>query len=141
MTRVFLLSLCLLVTSCARNDDPIARHAGRWLVVNYWAEWCKPCREEIPALNALATTHRSTTSVVGVNFDGVAGDALIQQAAALGIGFELLAVDPAQLGHWPKPQVLPTTQIVDPDGKLVKTLIGPQTLESLTKTLEAAQGK
>lgn len=26
---------------------------GRWLVVNYWAEWCAPCREELPELNAL----------------------------------------------------------------------------------------
>lgn len=141
MLRVFLLSLCLLIASCTRNEDPVARHAGRWLVVNYWAEWCKPCREEIPELNALAENYKTTTSVVGVNFDGITGDALQKQAADLAIDFELLTVDPAQLGHWPKPQVLPTTQIVDPDGKLVKTLIGPQTLESLKAALAAAQGK
>lgn len=143
MTRLLVLSLsaCLLIASCTRNDDPIAQHAGRWLVINYWAEWCKPCREEIPQLNAFAVQHRATTSVAAVNFDSVTGDALQQQAKTLGIDFELMTTDPAQLGHWPKPQVLPTTQIVNPEGKLVKTLVGPQTLESLTKALETAQGK
>jgi thiol-disulfide isomerase/thioredoxin len=141
MTRLLFLSLSLLLASCARNDDPVARHAGRWLVVNYWAEWCKPCREEIPHLNDFASKHQATTSVAGVNFDGIAGEALQKQAAALGIAFELMPVDPAELGHWPKPQVLPTTQLVDPKGKLVRTLTGPQTLESLTRALEDAQGK
>lgn len=142
MTRLLLLSLCLFITACARNDDdPLARHAGRWLVVNYWAEWCAPCREEIPELNEFASKHHATTSVAAINFDGISGDALQQQAKALGIAFELMTTDPAQLGRWPKPQVLPTTQIVDPDGKLVKTLVGPQTLDSLTKALEAAQAK
>jgi thiol-disulfide isomerase/thioredoxin len=141
MKTFFVFCLSVLIASCARNDDPVARHAGRWLVINYWAEWCKPCREEIPQLNAFANNHQATVSVAAVNFDGVIGDALQQQAKALGITFELMATDPAQLGHWPKPDVLPTTQIVDPDGKLVKTLVGPQTLVSLTKALEIAQGK
>jgi len=135
------LCVCVLMASCARNDDPVARHAGRWLVINYWAEWCKPCREEIPQLNAFANKHNSVVSVAAVNFDGVTGDILQQQAKALGITFELMATDPAQRGYWPKPDVLPTTQIVGPNGKLVKTLVGPQTLESLTKALEIAQGK
>jgi len=141
MTRLLVICVCLLIASCARNEDPVARHAGRWLVVNYWAEWCKPCREEIPELNAFATQHESTTSVAAVNFDGITGDALQQQAKALGITFELMTTDPAQLGHWPKPQVLPTTQIVSPDGKLAKTLIGPQTQDSLTRALDASRGK
>jgi thiol-disulfide isomerase/thioredoxin len=139
MNRLFLLSLCLLVASCARNNDPVAQHAGRWLLVNYWAQWCKPCREEIPHLNAFATQHQATTSVAGVNFDGLSGEALQKQASALGITFELMEVDPAQLGHWPKPEVLPTTQLIDPQGKLVRTLTGPQTLESLVQALKDAQ--
>lgn len=142
MKRLLLmLTLGLVVAACARNDDPIAQHAGRWLVINYWAEWCAPCREEIPELNAFAAQHQSTTSVAAVNFDGVAGEALKQQAKALGITFELMETDPAQRGHWPRPEVLPTTQIVDPEGKLVQTLKGPQTAAALTRALEAAQKK
>ena len=49
---------------------------GRWVLVNYWAEWCKPCLEEIPELNELDKA--PDISVLGVNFDGVTGPALEQ---------------------------------------------------------------
>ena len=50
---------------------------GRWLVVNYWAEWCAPCRTEIPELNEL---HHDRVNhglvVLGVNWDGFTGEKL-----------------------------------------------------------------
>lgn len=145
MLRLLILSLIFFASGCSRDDDPaasndpLAKHTGRWLVVNYWAEWCKPCREEIPELNQFSLQHKATTNVVGINFDGANGDMLQQQARQLGIAFELMTTDPAQRGHWPKPQVLPTTLIVDPAGKLVQTLTGPQTQASLSVALETAQ--
>ena len=43
---------------------------AKWLIVNYWSEWCAPCRVEIPVLNALNETLSSTNvTIVGVNFD------------------------------------------------------------------------
>ena len=39
---------------------------GHWVLVNYWAEWCKPCLEEIPELNSIDTA--SAVVVLGVNF-------------------------------------------------------------------------
>jgi thiol-disulfide isomerase/thioredoxin len=141
MKRLLLSLLCLLATACGRDDDPMARHAGRWLVINYWAQWCAPCRDEIPELNAFAQQHGATTTVAAVNFDGITGDELQQQARALGIAFELMETDPASRGHWPRPEVLPTTLIVNPEGKLVRTLTGPQTAAALSQTLAAAQGQ
>jgi len=51
---------------------------GRWVLINYWAEWCKPCLEEIPELNTFAEAHSEQVSVLGVNYDGVEGEALAQ---------------------------------------------------------------
>ena len=102
---------------------------GQWVVINYWAVWCKPCIQEIPELNELAELPQVT--VLGVNYDGVTGDELAQQLQKLGVDFPVLTTDPApQLGI-ARPVVLPTSLVLDPQGKLQGTLVGPQTLESL----------
>ena len=108
---------------------------GQWVVINYWAQWCNPCIKEIPELNALDQKYDQVT-VLGVNYDGATGPELAQQLQKLGVAFASLEADPAaQLGT-PRPVVLPTTLVVDPDGQLAKTLTGPQTLESLAQATE-----
>ena len=50
---------------------------GQWVVINYWAIWCKPCIQEIPELNKLAELPQVT--VLGVNYDGISGEELQHQ--------------------------------------------------------------
>ena len=70
--------------------------------------------------------------MLGVNYDGVAGEELRQQVDKLGISFPVLTTDPAtQLGI-ERPVVLPTTLILAPEGQFRETLVGPQTLQSLS---------
>ena len=130
------LLLLGLITACNAPTSELPGE-GKWRLVNYWALWCTPCREEIPVLNAF--DQRVDVQVLGVNFDRVQGDTLSTQVAQLGITFENLTNDPAPvLGH-ARPQVLPTTWLLDPSGKLVATLVGPQTEISLERALRAAQ--
>lgn len=103
--------------------------SGRWLVVNYWAVWCKPCVHEIPELNALAKAEPRLL-VVGINYDGVGQNELMKQREQLAISFPLLVSDPSQLGI-EKPAVLPTTYLIDPAGQVVMSLIGPQSKASI----------
>lgn len=141
--KPFLLALAvaIILTACGA-DRPgsagfsLADYKGRWLVVNYWAEWCKPCIKEIPELNALDAKYPQV-AVVGVNFDGETGEILRQQIDKLGIAFPVVAVEPSTTLGVDLPSVLPATFIFDPDGKLVHSLVGPQTLE----TLAAATGQ
>ena len=120
--------LALSVMSC--GDQPVALPAqGPWRIVNYWAVWCGPCREEIPELNRL---HEETDLVVfAVNYDGKQGEELASQAATMNIGFRMLAQDPAPGLGVERPRVLPTTLLVDPAGRVTDTLVGPQTQETL----------
>jgi thiol-disulfide isomerase/thioredoxin len=133
----------LLLSACnkAPSSATLASARGHWTIVNYWAEWCKPCIKEIPELNKLASEH-AEIRVFGVNYDGETGAMLQQQIEKLGIEFPLLIQDPADDIGIPRPVVLPTTLILAPDGKLAATLVGPQTLESLlaaTKTAATGQ--
>ena len=102
---------------------------GQWVLVNYWAEWCKPCLEEIPELNELDKAPDIT--VLGVNFDGVRGDALVELGERMGIEFTMLADDPGPGIGWKLPVALPATFLVNPGGDLVETRFGPQTEEEL----------
>ncbi|MBL6696878.1 MAG: TlpA family protein disulfide reductase [Luminiphilus sp.] len=110
------------------ESDPLPGN-GQWRIINYWAIWCAPCREEIPELNEL---DRSTELVVlAVNYDGKTGDELASQAAEMGITFALLEQDPRATLSVARPKVLPTTLLVSPDGQVTDTLVGPQTREGL----------
>ncbi|WP_250462043.1 TlpA family protein disulfide reductase [Microbulbifer litoralis] len=113
---------------------PAVETQGKTLLVNYWAEWCRPCREEIPELNQLAREN-AELQVIGVNYDRLRVEKIAAQAKKMGIRFPVLVEDPAARWGWERPQVLPTTFIVADNGELVATLVGPQTVESLREAL------
>ena len=127
----FVLVVGFALTGC-QSDKTVAidNYRGQWVVVNYWAEWCKSCIKEIPELNDLNSQNADVT-VLGVNFDGAVGDELARQLDELKVAFETLPYDPsAELGI-ERPRALPTTVIISPEGDLKEVLIGPQTQESL----------
>ncbi|MFC6978926.1 TlpA family protein disulfide reductase [Microbulbifer taiwanensis] len=131
------LWLVAAISGCDRSPDQLLAVdgksvdiSGKVLLVNYWAEWCKPCREEIPELNQVVRG-RDDLMVVGINYDQLPAERTAEQAKKMGIEFPVLIAEPA--GRWgqEKPEVLPTTFIVGADGRWLRTLVGPQTVESL----------
>ncbi|NNC54661.1 MAG: TlpA family protein disulfide reductase, partial [Pseudomonadales bacterium] len=118
------------------GNSPIADYAGRWVLINYWAEWCGPCIEEIPELNALQAAHSEKLAVLAVNFDRIEGDALRELAQRMGIEFQLLEQDPADALRLSRPSALPATYLFEPDGSLAAVLVGPQTAEMLLSRIE-----
>ena len=117
------------------NQARFSDYNGKWLVINYWAIWCKPCIEEIPEFNALAEDMKDKVVVMGVDFDGSMGETLATSIEKLNIKFTVLTQNPAQQLGFKEPQVLPATYIFNPQGSLHTTLLGPQTLESLKEAI------
>ncbi|MCU1721359.1 MULTISPECIES: TlpA disulfide reductase family protein [unclassified Pseudomonas] len=114
---------------------------GRWVVLNYWAEWCSPCRVEIPELNHFAKEWQPQgVTVVGVNFDGLQGEELKKASEAMGIGFTVLADDPAERYDLPRSEALPVTYIIDDKGKVREQLMGEQTEAGLVEKIKALKG-
>ena len=108
---------------------------GRWLLINYWAEWCAPCRDEIPELNALHRT-QPEVAVVGVNFDSVSDDQLSALIARMGIEFPVLTRDPRPHWGYDAPSALPMTVLIAPNGAFHKRMLGPQTQASLQAAMQ-----
>ena len=139
------LGLCVALAGCGAADLGPDQHGqvvtpeslqGQWLVINYWAEWCAPCRKEIPELNALPE-RIDKVRVLGVNFDGLQGEALLRAAEGMGIDFTVLADNPAEHFGLEPSGVLPATYLVDERGKVRARLLGEQTADGLVARLQA----
>lgn len=138
----------LLLAGCGENYG-IDQHGrkvtaesleGQWLLINYWATWCAPCRAEISEFNQLTVQLKGQpVQVLGVNFDGLQGAELSKASANLGIAYRVFAQDPA--AHWqlPRSEVLPVTYIVGPNGVLRERLLGEQTAVGLQAKLAQLQ--
>lgn len=106
--------------------------ASKTIIINYWATWCAPCRDEIPELNELAHEYSEIVQVIGVNYDGVVGEVLSEQMQSLGIEFANLLTDPRGIWQLEPITVLPETLIINTKGELIHRLVGPQTKQSLS---------
>ena len=138
MRQIFSVALVLMFSACSQPDiqDTTGQGyrfdqlSGKTVVINYWAIWCAPCIKEIPELAALGENH-DDIEVFGVNFDMPEPETMVKQIEDLNITFPVLDQDPHTRFGIDKPEVLPTTLIINPTGELQGLLVGPQTEESL----------
>ena len=116
----------------------LAAHRGRWVVVNFWATWCKPCLEEMPELSALHTM-RETIEVVGLAYEDITPadmQAFLQQRP---VSYPVVILDPyAPPGDFATPRGLPMTYLVDPQGRVARRFLGPVTAQDIELAVAAA---
>ncbi|MEH6564760.1 MAG: TlpA disulfide reductase family protein [Halopseudomonas sp.] len=139
---VLLFAFCLLLGACGpagwpdqHGNQVLAQDLeGKRVVVNYWAQWCGPCRDELPELNRLARDFPQAR-VIGIDFDGATGEELLAATEQMNIEFAVLGADFAAAKGLAKPEVLPTTYILDEQGEVLHTLRGPQHYQDLAPFL------
>ncbi len=108
---------------------------GRWLIVNFWADWCEPCRDELPLLARFARLHADRVTVLAVPFEPLARDELVRQVASLRIEVPVIQHQPPPQLPFPVPTSLPVTWLVAPNGAVSGPLLGPQTESSLLQAI------
>jgi peroxiredoxin len=91
---------------------------GRVVMVNFWATWCAPCRQEMPQLNKLYDKYRASGFVLlGVNIDDDAGRAT-ELASKLGLKFPVLLDTDKAVSRLYELSSMPTTVLIDRDGRV-----------------------
>ena len=124
------------------GDGPVSLSdfRGEWVVINYWATWCAPCRKEMPELSALHD-ERADVTVLGLAFEDLDDSEFEEFLDTAPVSYPILKVDvydpPEPFGA---PRVLPTPIILDRAGRAVKAFLGPVTREAIEKFLDGAAG-
>ena len=108
---------------------------GKWILINYWADWCPPCIKEIPELNKLNALYDDQVAVFLFNFDRLEGEELRKQLVKIKAEVPSLISDPQLIYEYVVPDALPVTFVIDKEGKLSSVLKGPQTLEEIKDVL------
>ncbi len=107
----------------------------KYLVVNLWASWCSPCRQEIPHLNQI-NDELTQAKVIGINIDHLDEKTLSTLITQLNIEYDVLTQYPKDQLALPEYNGVPTTFILTPEGKWLKPLVGLQTAESIKARFE-----
>ena len=104
---------------------------GRYILVNYWASWCGPCRSEIPKLNKIAKDLKDYPfTIVGVlMFDGSNEDEATLNVKnftkKIPIDYPIyFDLDGTRIGDSFGVHEFPESYLIDPDGKIVDVVIG-----------------
>jgi cytochrome c biogenesis protein CcmG/thiol:disulfide interchange protein DsbE len=114
----------------------LASLRGRPALINFWASWCRPCKQEAPELERFAMTLGDRGSLVGVDWNDRADNARAFVAESHWT-YPVLRDPDGDVGNAYGLRGLPTTFVLDSSGHIVETLRGPQTVASLGQGLSS----
>ena len=110
----------------------LSDYKGQWVIVNFWATWCGPCIREIPELERFYQQHQQKgVTVIGINFEELTVEQLRQAIGEFGISYPVLRIGSVPLVPFEPLKGLPSTFVVSPQGRMVKSWVGPVNEEVL----------
>ena len=144
---LFLALLLIVITGC-RRDAPVAREGesapdftltglsgekvrlsdfrGKVILLNFWASWCPPCREEIPALVSLEKAMAGKDfRMLAVAIDKGGRDAIVEFLKREGVTLPVLLDPDGSVGKTYGITGVPETFVIDKKGTIRKKIIGP----------------
>jgi thiol-disulfide isomerase/thioredoxin len=131
-------------TDLQGRQQALGQFQGKLVVVNFWATWCAPCREEMPAFDRLYARWRERgVEIVGISAEE--GAAVARFASSLNLRYPLW-IGGGEVGELSRRLgnsrgVLPHTVLISPTGQVLETRVGPYTEEQLEARLSALAAK
>ena len=124
ISKLFILISVICLSACSDPDYEIYNDStgyiqdlqGKWVVINYWADWCPPCIKEMPELTSFYNENKEEVYVFAYNFDGLKGEELQEQITRFKVKVPSMLTDPGELFGWILPDSLQATYIIAPSG-------------------------
>ncbi len=109
-------------------EHRLSDYRGYWVVVNYWATWCAPCRDEMPDLqqfhNAYQNRAKNKAIVIGINMEEAVDEEIREFIKHFKITYPNLLTEVERKGPLGEISGLPTTFVISPKGEVVKRILG-----------------
>lgn len=109
------------------RDVRLAGLRGTPMLINVWAQWCGPCRQEAPFLSEIDTVTKSDLQIVGIDFNDPLPGRAIDFAQVASWRYPQLVDDTKEISGPLQVVSIPQTFLVDADGKIVARHSGPFT--------------
>ena len=98
---------------------------GKVVLLNFWATWCPPCREEIPELIDLQNRYKDRLHVIGISMDDPEEAGLVKKfAVRAGINYPIVMASREIIQEYGGVPALPTSFVVNTEGKVVQKHVG-----------------
>ena len=125
----------------ARGEGTVSlsEYRGNVVLINFWATWCPPCREEIPAfVQVRDSLHAQGFEIIGVALDEGGASVVVPFAQEYAISYPLAIGDQAVTQRYGGIRGIPASFLVDREGKIVQKYVGAidaQTLENAVRAV------
>ena len=116
------------------GEVSLADHRGKWILLNFWASWCEPCRTEAPAIEKFANQNPDVV-VIGMDTEDLSGDAE-DFVREFDLSYEMLHDGDGERKDAYGIFALPETFVIDPNGDLALIQRGPVDEKFLDEQVE-----
>jgi len=106
------------------KDLNLESSKGKVVLLNFWATWCGPCREEIPGLIALQQRYKDQLQIIGLVVDADDDKEVQKIVTTEGINYPVALVDPNTRIEYGGISALPTVFIINTEGRVVQKHVG-----------------
>ena len=105
-----------VLKSASGENLRLSEYRGDVVMINFWATWCGPCRQEMPLLDELHSRYnRVGFNLLGVNIDDDSREAM-QMVKELGVSFPVLFDETKQVSKLYQVEAMPVTVLLDREG-------------------------
>lgn len=118
----------------------IADGKGKVMILNFWATWCPPCREEIPEFVKLQAAYKDKLLIVGASEDDDGPQKVQQFVQRFGMNYPIVMATKELIDNYGGVPALPTSFLIDPQGRVVQKHTGLYEYEVYEREVRALAG-
>jgi thiol-disulfide isomerase/thioredoxin len=117
-------------------QETLAQYQGKVVLLNFWAIWCSPCRDELPEMEAIYRKYRDRGAVIVAVNVAESSEDIITLADRLDLTFPILRDSQRKAMNAYGVRALPTTLFLDQQGQIAARKVGALDQDSMSAQIE-----